>query len=90
MHTMPVRELSDRELLNPRSRLICSNSSTLDRAIPDLHADDYDMKIRTGVGPIFVTTRCTHHQRDHHPGGARIRDLNSSERRNSGLQMRRL
>ena len=22
------------------SRLICSNSSTLDRAIPDLHADD--------------------------------------------------
>jgi hypothetical protein len=40
-----------------RSRLICSNSSTLDRAIPDLHADDYDMKIRTEVGPTFVTTR---------------------------------
>jgi hypothetical protein len=51
-----------------RSRLICSNSSTLDRAIPDLHADGIDVQIRTGVGPTFVTTRCTHHQRDHHPG----------------------
>src|SRR6266545_4590985 len=30
--------------------LICSNSSTLDRAIPDLHADDIDVQIRTGGG----------------------------------------
>jgi hypothetical protein len=35
------------------SRLICPNSSTLDRAIPDLHADDIDVKIRTRVGPTF-------------------------------------
>jgi hypothetical protein len=41
------------------SRLICSNSSTFDRAIPDLHADDdTDMEITTRVGPLFVTTRC--------------------------------
>jgi hypothetical protein len=32
------------------SRLICSNRSTLDRASFDLHADDNDMKIRTGRG----------------------------------------
>src|SRR5207248_7092214 len=41
------------------SRLICSNSSTFDRAIPDLHADDdNDVKITTRVGPLFATTRC--------------------------------
>src|SRR5205085_4483897 len=40
-----------------RARLICSNSSTLDRAIPDLHADSNDVKIRTKVGPEFATTR---------------------------------
>src|SRR5207248_9781081 len=41
------------------SRLICSNSSTFDRAIPDLHADDdTDVKITTRVGPLFATTRC--------------------------------
>ena len=32
------------------SRLICSNSSTLDRTIPDLHADNINMKIRTQGG----------------------------------------
>ena len=39
------------------SRLICSNSSTRDRAIPDLRADNNDVKIRTRVGPEFATTR---------------------------------
>jgi hypothetical protein len=63
-----------------RSRLICSNSSTLDHAIPDLHADDIDMKIRTRVGPTFATTRRTHQQRDHHPGGANIRDDHTANR----------
>jgi hypothetical protein len=32
------------------SRLICSNSSTLDRATFDLHADNNDVKIRTRGG----------------------------------------
>jgi hypothetical protein len=36
---------------------ICSNSSTLDRARSDLHADDLDVKIRIRVRPTFVTTR---------------------------------
>jgi hypothetical protein len=36
------------------SRLICSNSSTFDRAIPDLHAaNDTDVEITTRVGPLF-------------------------------------
>src|SRR6516162_11562988 len=40
-----------------QSRLICSNSSTRDLAIPDLHADNNDVTIRSRVGPIFATTR---------------------------------
>ena len=40
-----------------QSRLICSNSSTRDLAIPDLHADSNDVTIRSRVGPEFATTR---------------------------------
>ena len=40
-----------------QSRLICSNSSTRDLAIPDLHADSNDVTIRSRVGPKFATTR---------------------------------
>jgi hypothetical protein len=76
MHLMPLRQLADRQLLDPP----VSNSSTLDRTIPDLHADNIDMKIRTRVGPTFATTRRTHQQRDHHPGGANIRDDQSTKR----------
>jgi hypothetical protein len=54
---MPVRKLSDRELLNRRSRLICSNNSTLDLAIPTSTLDNIDMEIASGVGPKFATTR---------------------------------
>jgi hypothetical protein len=39
------------------SRRIASNNSTLDLATPDLHIAEHDMKIRTKVGPTFVTTR---------------------------------
>ena len=40
-----------------QSLLICSNSSTRDLAIPDLHADTNDVTIRSRVGPEFATTR---------------------------------
>jgi hypothetical protein len=40
-----------------RSRLICSNNSTLDRAIPDFHADNTDAQIASREGPTFETTR---------------------------------
>ena len=39
------------------SRLICSNSSTLDRATPGPPRRQTDAKIRTRVGPEFATTR---------------------------------
>jgi len=38
--TVPLGQLPDRQLLSRRSRLICSNSSTLDRNLTDLPADD--------------------------------------------------
>jgi hypothetical protein len=50
MHTMPVSQLADRQLSTRRSRLICSNNSTRDSAIPDLHAGGIDVKIATKVG----------------------------------------
>src|SRR6516162_2477817 len=40
-----------------QSRLICSNSSTRDLAIPDLHADNNDVTIRSRVWPELATTR---------------------------------
>lgn len=42
------------------SRLICSNSSTLDRAIPTSTPDDNDVEVASRVGPEFVTTRRPH------------------------------
>jgi hypothetical protein len=56
------------------SRLICSNNSTLDLAIPTPTLDNIDAEIASGVGPTFATTRRPPTQRDHHPGGADIRD----------------
>ena len=43
-----------------QSRLICSNSSTRDLAIPDLHADNNDVKIRSRVGATIRDDTLAH------------------------------
>ena len=79
MHCASTRHyLKIRPFAGPR--LICSNSSTLDRAIPDLHAGSIDVKIRTWVGPKFATTRRPPPSASHHPSGAKIRDENTPSR----------
>ena len=56
VHMMLLHQSRIDSPLARRSRLICSNSSTRDRATFDLCADNTDAKIRTRVGPIFATT----------------------------------
>jgi hypothetical protein len=58
-----------------QSRLICSNSSTRDLAIPDLRADSNDAKDQIQGGATIRDDTPAHPpRRDHHPGGAGIRD----------------
>jgi hypothetical protein len=56
------------------SRLICSNSSTLDRAIPDLRIAGTDVQIASRARTESATTRCPHQAARSPPRRSQIRE----------------